>query len=113
MPYITGKKEGSPHQSLYWRKLEQAAIRSGKWKLIRAQGLAPMLYNLSEDGSELNDLAKANPEVVKELLQKLKSWESELVTPLWQEGKGYIKKRKAWNEKFRDRKEIPQTLGKK
>jgi arylsulfatase A-like enzyme len=113
MPYVTGEKEGSPHHVLYWRKLEQAAIRDGKWKLLRAKGLAPMLYNIGEDPSELNDLANSQPEKVALLLKKITIWENEMIAPLWQEGKVYIGVRKGMNIKFRDAKNVLQTLADK
>ncbi|MCH2205420.1 MAG: sulfatase-like hydrolase/transferase [Lentisphaerales bacterium] len=74
-PFISGEKEGNPHDVLYWRKLEGAAIRSNDWKLIRSEGLPPMLYNLKNDLSERNNLAKTQPEKVSQLLKKLESWE--------------------------------------
>ena len=113
MPYLDGTEDGNPHATLYWRKLEQAAVRDGKWKLIRAEGLAPMLYNLANDQSELKNVAKAFPERVVELTTKLERWEKELMDPLWQEGKQYVKIRKNFNEKFRDLKAVPETLGAK
>jgi arylsulfatase A-like enzyme len=113
LPYMTGDASGNPHDVLLWRKLEQAAIRVGKWKLIRAEGLDPMLYNLGDDESELNDLAASNPEKAQELLKQIASWEKGLIEPLWQEGKGYIGVRKKGNEKYRDAQTIPMTLGEK
>lgn len=35
LPYITGVKKGSPHETLIWRKDAIAAIRTGDHKLIR------------------------------------------------------------------------------
>lgn len=46
-------------------------IRAGDWKLIRWYTGGHELYNLADDLSEKNDLATANPEVVKELDGKL------------------------------------------
>lgn len=113
MPYITGKKSGSPHDILFFRKLEQAAVRQGDWKLIRAEGLPDMLYKIGSDLSELNDVAKSNPEKVQELNKLLTEWETGTVEPLWQEGKGYVKKRYEWNQKWRDATKVKQTLGEK
>ncbi|NQZ56441.1 MAG: sulfatase [Lentisphaeraceae bacterium] len=110
MPFLEGQKSGSPHEVLFWRKLEQAAVRIGDWKLIRAEGLPAMLYNLAADKSELNDLAAANPEKVKNMQQRIKSWETELIEPLWQEGKGFIKMRYQKNILFRDAPKVAQTL---
>ncbi len=113
MPYVTKEKSGSPHQTLYWRKLEGAAIRHGKWKMIRSEGLPIMLYNLETDKSELSNIAKSNPEVLKELTEKLEAWETELKEPLWREGKGFIKVRKKKYIKFSNLKKVKQTLREK
>jgi len=83
LPYLTGKKEGRPHQTLCWRENITAAIRDGDWKLIRFPDKPAELYNLAEDISETNDLAAKEPEKVKELYGKLWSWEHELARPLW------------------------------
>ncbi len=111
MPYLTAEKSGSPHEVLYWRKLEQAAVRKGPWKLIRAEGLAPMLYKIGDDLSELNDVARANPETVQELSKLITTWETGMVEPLWQEGKVWIKNRKEGNIKWRDANRVYSTLG--
>lgn len=93
-PYLTGQKKGEPHNILLWRKLEGAAVRIDDWKLIRAEGVPMMLYNLKDDLSERNNLAESNPEKVQELLKRLETWEKELQDPFWNEGKHYVKKRK-------------------
>ena len=111
MPFITGKETGNPHEILYWRKLEQAAVRKGDWKLIRAEGLDPIFYNIGDDRSELNDLAKSNPEKVQEFSKMISTWETEMIEPLWQEGAGWVAKRKAGNIKWRDAKKVYPTLG--
>ncbi|RZK66347.1 MAG: N-acetylgalactosamine 6-sulfate sulfatase, partial [Pedobacter sp.] len=35
IPYITKGLKGKPHKDLFWRRGIAAAVRSGKWKLIR------------------------------------------------------------------------------
>jgi arylsulfatase A-like enzyme len=111
LPYLTGDKTGNPHEVLFWRKLEQAAVRVDSWKLIRAESLPPMLYNLGDDGSELENLASTNPEKVQDLLKRIESWEKEMIVPLWQEGKGYIAIRKNKNVDYREASEVHMTLG--
>ena len=110
LPYITGQASSSPHQVLFWRKLEQAAVRTDKWKLIRAEGLDPMLYRMDNDRSELNDMAHTNPEKVQELSKLLTTWEQGAIEPLWQEGKGWVPQRKKENIKWRDAKKVYPTL---
>ena len=34
LPYLTGKNEARPHETLYWRFGNQWAIRHGDWKLV-------------------------------------------------------------------------------
>ena len=35
LPFLTGAETKAPHETLYWRLGEQAAIRRGDWKLVR------------------------------------------------------------------------------
>lgn len=100
MPYITDKKTGNPHDILLWRKLEGAAVRMGNWKLIRTAGLPLMLYNLEDDLGETSNLAKSNPEKAQALLKRLESWEKELKSPLWKEGKKFVGMRKSHYLKY-------------
>lgn len=110
LPFMTGVNKGNPHQVLFWRKLEGAAVINGSWKLIRAEGLEPMLYNLKNDKSELNNLGAAMPEKVQDLQKQLSDWEKELITPLWQEGKGFIKVRKKMYIKFTEASQVYAPL---
>ncbi len=60
-----------------------SVIRLGDWKLhqyFEDGGLE--LYNLKEDMGEKKNLAKANPEKVKQLLAKLDAWRKELNAPV-------------------------------
>jgi len=86
LPYITGEKQTVPHKQLYFRKLECAAIRDGKWKLIRAGEIGLALYNLENDIAEQHNLAAKNPQKLKEMTQALESWETKLMKPIWGEG---------------------------
>ena len=53
----------------------KAAIRDGKWKLVRPGMNKPWeLYDMDKDRSEVNDLAEKMPEKAKELADK---WEAE------------------------------------
>jgi arylsulfatase A-like enzyme len=79
LPYLTGEKAGSPHQTLYWRFGEQWAIRHGDWKLVVARlgSGQPELYNLAEDIGEQSNLATRNPEKVRELQALYDRWNAE------------------------------------
>jgi arylsulfatase A-like enzyme len=74
LPELKGDKQAE-HKYLYWEFHEQGgkiAVRAGDWKAVRRDvDRTPRgkteLYNLSEDIEEKNDIAAANPEIVKKL----------------------------------------------
>ena len=107
IPYLKGEKKGAPHEILYFKKCEGAAVRLAQWKLIRTEGLPLMLYNLDDDLSERKDLFKSNPEKAQELLKKLETWEKDLVKPWWGEP-GWEKQRKKDYIRFRDTSDFIQ-----
>jgi arylsulfatase A-like enzyme len=103
LPYLDGTLKTDPHESLFWRLGEQAAIRKGDWKLVRYDqkvddptvkspgGGRPKvtpfrLYNLSEDIGESHDLIAEKPEKAKELREAWESWSAQLAQPLWGPG---------------------------
>ncbi|MGC1274267.1 MAG: sulfatase-like hydrolase/transferase, partial [Planctomycetaceae bacterium] len=79
LPYLTGKNDGSPHETFYWRFGEQMAIRHGGWKLVasRPDMLEKKLFNLAEDVGEANDLTAEHPEKVQELQAMWDAWNAE------------------------------------
>ncbi len=86
MPFLLGKKEGLPHESFNWRFTISAAIREGNWKLIRLPDRLPLLFDLSKDISEQNNVALQNLEITESLLKKLGEWDVRLMHPLFLEG---------------------------
>ncbi len=44
-------------------------LRDGDWKAVSFQGEAWELYNVAEDRTELNDLAKAEPERLEAMVE--------------------------------------------
>lgn len=101
LPYLNGTNSGRPHQTLYWREESRAAIRDGDWKLIRFMDRPAELYDLAKDYAEENDLAVANPTVVRELYKKLFAWELTLERPLFQLKKLYEGRAVERLDKFR------------
>jgi len=83
IPYLTGKNESRPHQTLFWKKDCRAAVRDGDWKLLRFPDRPAELFNIANDISEQNNLAGQYPDKVKELYKKIFEWESTLERPLW------------------------------
>jgi arylsulfatase A-like enzyme len=110
LPYLTGAVSGAPHEYLYWRSGPSLAIRGDRWKLIkynrslltaddlRADGrLEPpeggwpsdspdgqltLLFDLTVDPGETENLALEHPEVVLELERRHESWARDLTEPL-------------------------------
>ncbi|PQV48388.1 arylsulfatase A-like enzyme [Jejuia pallidilutea] len=87
LPYLLGEKQGHPHDKLFWRKLSEAGARIGNYKLIRLENYDSVLYDLSNDLSETTNLATTDTVVFKNISKSLLHWESQMVAPLWQEGK--------------------------
>ena len=79
IPFLRGETEGDPHATLFWRMaLRGSAVRSGDWKLLRPNSLDPMLFDLSTDVGETQNLIQDHPEIALQLLQELNSWENTL-----------------------------------
>ena len=81
LPYLKNRK--TPHRDLFWRRGVAAAVRSGKWKLIRVKSDPVLLFNLNKDISETKNLATKHPRKVKKLLAKIQNWEKSLEAPHW------------------------------
>jgi arylsulfatase A-like enzyme len=95
LPYLSGKKKGTPHENLFWRKEDMAAMRMGKYKLIRVVGVGERLYDLENDLGETKDLCDSKPLIYRQMMDKIKQWEKGLITPLlWNEGE--------WNDVTRE-----------
>lgn len=61
-----------------WRAIPSSVIRKGDWKLIQDfEDGSLQLFNLKDDISESNNLAKFRPEKRDELLRDLKQWQKE------------------------------------
>ena len=64
----------SPDGTLYWEHTGNAAIRRGRWKLVRDYPEPWELYDLEHDRTELHDLAAAYPDVVRDLAARWQAW---------------------------------------
>ena len=98
IPFLTGKDKSPPHPSIYLRKYDNNvfAVRNGNEKLVLShKGASPQLFDLEEDISEVNDLAKQRPKRVGELENLRKQWNDELIEPTFL---GLIH-RKGWGKK--------------
>jgi arylsulfatase len=67
-------------EALYFEHQADRAVRAGKWKLVsRGTQKKPYtgpweLYDLAKDRTELDDLSKRNPDIVKKLKEMWHQW---------------------------------------
>jgi arylsulfatase A len=67
-------EQGDLNRVLHWRFGNQWAVRNGDWKLIDGRAL----YHLGNDPGESVNLAKQQPEIVRELLSLNQDWTREV-----------------------------------
>ena len=91
LPFLDGKKDEPPHQSLYWHKLWFSAMRDGPWKLIYVQDYGYALYNLEEDLSESKNLIKLEKKRSDHMIAQLNNWKAELEKPRWDEAQVWFR----------------------
>jgi len=87
LPFLAKKNAGQPHETLFWRTGNKAALRHGDWKLLRnpgrGQGTEWQVYDLSSDQSESQDLSISNPHRRDELIGVWESINKEMIDPVW------------------------------
>jgi len=84
LPVIAGR--APDHTFLFWSFENQRSVRQGDWKLILNPPQFPgdpvpdkiWLSNLETDPGEKKNLAKEQPERVRDLLERLRAWEKEV-----------------------------------
>ncbi len=64
---LTGEGKQKKHDSLYWELGSQQAIRMGNWKAYRRAGGKTLLFDLSKDIGEKNNLADKHPKVLNDM----------------------------------------------
>ena len=113
IPYLTGAKQGRPHETLYWKSGSRWAVRHGDLKLVAGNAdsppkqkqrkkrkkptteeaaaspesdskkIAPRLFNLVEDPAETTDLATTQPETVARLQRLYEEWKKDFPKTPW------------------------------
>ncbi len=82
LPFLQGRRgQDRPHETLYWRRDNDYAIREGDWKLTWNDASGDMsikLFDLSEDPGEYQDLAAKRPKLAQRLQDKFDAWDSTL-----------------------------------
>ena len=84
LPYLSGELDGSPHDLLYWRQGQRRALRKGNLKIVNTGRPDKWeLFDLSQDVSEQQDLAKENPETLRLLVDEWEKMDAEMVEPVF------------------------------
>jgi arylsulfatase A-like enzyme len=83
IPFLTGQKEGMPHDQLFWRKWEQngMAIRKGNMKLVsnsKHEKNNHELFDLGTDLSETKNQRSLNPKISNDLKESWENWNAQL-----------------------------------
>ena len=79
LPLIAGEKP-EVDRTLFWRVAgprPQSAVRSGKWKLVM-DGNRPLLFDLSSDISERENVVGARSDVARRLRAELNAWQRDV-----------------------------------
>ena len=85
-PYISGNDSNTPHEYLMWNMQGFSAIRQGDMKMVNMPDKYPMLYDLSVDISESNDLSRTEKEIADKMIKKLGMWNISCPEPLFFQG---------------------------
>ena len=76
-PLLAGQRQAIHFDPLFWEHEGNAAVRMGKWKLVREYEKPWELYDLSKDRNELNDLAEEKPVLRKDMIARWETWATE------------------------------------
>jgi arylsulfatase len=82
LPALRG--DSLPDATLYWEHTGNAAIRRGRWKLVREYPNAWELYDISRDRSELSNVAAQHPSIVDELAKGWQAWAGRVGVIPWE-----------------------------
>lgn len=82
LPALQGRS--SPDGTLYWEHTGNAAIRRGRWKLVREHPGPWELYDMELDRCELTDLAQQRPDLVSDLVEAWQSWATRVGVVPWE-----------------------------
>jgi len=80
IPFLNGENQDDPHEALYWRFWDQAAVRMGDWKYLISEE-REFLFNVETDVHETENLINEHPDKVKKMKDALTQWSQELKHP--------------------------------
>ena len=73
LPIFQGRKRKG-HDAIFWEYMRNKAVRQGKWKAVTIGDGPWELFDMEADRTELHDLAKDNPQKLKELAALYDNW---------------------------------------
>jgi arylsulfatase A-like enzyme len=79
MPALTSDDNYLNSRSLYWRFWQQAAIRKGKWKYLRAGLIREYLFDMESVLNEKENLITFYPDIAQTLKADLDGWENDML----------------------------------
>ncbi|MFA5122077.1 sulfatase-like hydrolase/transferase [Zavarzinia sp.] len=84
LPFLTGGRQGRPHDRLFWRSGPYIVVQAGDWKLqVTSIPDRAWLFDMKTDPTEQKDVAAEHPEKVAELKAMLDAFQMEQVAPNW------------------------------
>ncbi len=108
LPFLAGRRTDPPHEALYWRFWNQAAIRAGRWKYLCLGRSAEFLFDLESDAHERTNLIPEHPRKAGELRERLRVWCRELQPPGLPDASGNVQE-VPWYRHYFGLKDIPTT----
>ena len=75
---------------IFWEHEGNCAVRRGEWKLVSQYPSKWELYNMSDDRTELRDVADLNRTIVRELEEEYREWARRCGVLLWEEVQEYL-----------------------
>jgi arylsulfatase A-like enzyme len=84
LPYLQGKKNGSPHKYLFWRHYDQknyAAIDPAGMKEVIIRDSVVHLFELNKDIGEKVNLAAKEIKTTERIRDEIKKWEANTIPP--------------------------------
>lgn len=82
VPYLTGKREGAPHEALHWlwQDAGRRVIRQGDWKFVLDKD-GRHVFDLKTDIRESKDLHDAETARTEAMDQRSQEWAKDMIPP--------------------------------